>query len=378
MRNPQAGTSVLAALVFVAIFVLFISGYKIASQPAGGQSAAVASTIVQALPSTCAGGDVHTVDMSSGAGAVNTAVCATGSDSPACAAMDQTKCVVRYCPPASYVTGSACFTLTACDPADNGDTCIRTALQNATQSVQVPNILAARLIDDKGETIAATPYGEQALKALLSESGRSAVASIIEATGDAAEESGYDAGLIRDVAHAILSDPTPRESSDPVAQISCQPKIAQSGMKIALAFGCANSVMSASEQFDTGGRLWGATEVRLDPGLPNGTMIYGLSCSDGRTAVSATCSVTVTKPFMLFTSKTGSTGSALAWVTRGMDLCEMNAIDNASITASFGNPVPQSGALVMPTVLADTDVVLTCTSVSGEIKEARTTIPALH
>jgi hypothetical protein len=371
--TAQAGTSVLAALVFVAIFVLFISGYKIASQPADSQSAAAASTVVTALPSVCIAGDVHTVNMSSGAGTVRTLQCPEGSQNGACVSGVPSKCVIRYCPPSTYASAGVCFKLTECDPADNGDMCVRTAIQNATQPVQAASILAARLIDDKGETAAdVAPL----LKDTLTQSGRDAITSIIEATADAAEEGGLDAAPIRDISKTLSASAPVAQASGPVAQISCQPKIAQSGMKVAVAFGCANSVMSSSDEFSTGGRLWGATEVRLDPGLPNGTMIYGLRCSDGRKVVSATCAVAVAKPLMLLTSQSSPTGEALAWVTRGMDICELNASGNADLTASFGNPVPQSGAIALPRMTSDTEVSLTCTSVNGDVKEAKTTLRA--
>lgn len=373
MINRQAGTSVLAALVFVAIFVLFISGYKIASQPAGGQSAAVASTVVKALPTRCIGGDVHTVNMSSGAGDVSTQKCSS-SEGVGCEGATSDRCAVRYCPPNAYASAGTCFGLAICDPANDGDQCLQTAVQNATQSVQAANIIAARLIDDRGETV----VGSLRLADMLTESGRAAVGNIIEATADAAEENNYDSAPIRNIASAIAAGKSESVANGPVAQISCQPKIAQSGMKIAVAYGCANASLSSSEQFSTGGRLWGATEVRLDPNLPNGTMIYALNCSDGiRTAV-ATCSVAVAKPFMLLTSQSSESGTALAWVTRGMDVCELHANTDASLTALFGNPVPQSGALAVPPVSGDTEVLLTCTSVSGEVREAQTVLRAAN
>ncbi|MBP9757988.1 MAG: hypothetical protein KBD06_05290, partial [Candidatus Pacebacteria bacterium] len=60
----------------------------------------------------------------------------------------------------------------------------------------------------------------------------------------------------------------------------------------------------------------------------------------------------------------------------GMDLCELTATNDPATTALFANPIPQSGALAVPSVSRDTEVLLTCTSVGGEVKEAKTTLTA--
>ena len=382
-RPGQAGTSVLAALVFVAIFVLFISGYKIASQSGMGQSAAVAGALNGGH--TCLGGELYTVNMSSGVGSVeslkctmpdprNPSVVIPGPDAARaeCTEGVQGKCAVRYCPPDSYVNESGtCFVMTACDPTSEGNGCLNGSIQNATQAVQAASIIAAKLLDDKGDTDARVQGMSEhlALAENLSKTGRSAVAGVINATADAAAEENLDAGVIRDVAKAIEKGSGIRTTARPLAQLSCQPKTAQAGMNVAIAFGCANSTRSSSNEFSTGGKLWGATQVRIDPTLPNGTMTYGLTCSDGARISTATCEVIVQKPLMLFSSQTGAAGTvSLAWVTRAMDQCVLGAKDNAALTAQFENPIPQSGALTATGVKEDDSISLTCTTVAGEVK----------
>ncbi len=373
----QAGTSVLAALVFVAIFVLFISGYKIASQPEGIQSAAVAGAIEQEITS-CAGGEVYTVDVESGSGNVEAISCAgaSASDRPECAHAVQGKCAVRYCPPSSYVTESGtCFVMSTCDAA-SGTGCLTSALQNASQPVQAANIIAAQLLTDKGQTDALVPgySGPIALADNLTERGRAAVVLVINETADAAHANNYDADAIRDIGESLKEGHAARPISGPVAQISCQPKIAESGMKVGIAFGCANATASVGGGFDTGARLWGATEEAIPLNLPNGTMIYGLKCSDGRQSVSATCSVAVMKPFMLLSGEYSDGAGSVAWVSRGMDVCDIAAPNNTELTATFENPVPQSGALSIPSVTTDTEIALTCTTVAGVVKQLSTTL----
>lgn len=388
MRKHQAGTSVLAALVFVAIFVLFISGYKIASQSAQGQSAAAASAGVFAAE-RCTAGDLYTVHMESGAGSVqslkcfipdpgNPAVSIPGPDSdrPECSQGVQGKCAVRYCPPSSYVTESGtCFLVAECDVSSD-PSCLKSSIQNASQSVQAASIIAAQLLADKGETSAHVTgaTGPIALAEKLSESGRAAVANVIDETADAASQNNLDSSALREISRDIKNGQSARSNGGPSAQISCQPKVAEPGMKVAIAFGCANATLSEGGGFSTGGRLWGATEERILPELPNGTMVYGLGCTNGRETVSAVCTVAVMKPFMLLTSENGESGASLAWVTRGMDQCELSAPGNTALSAEFLNPVPPGGALLVSKVSGDVDVSLTCTTVSGVVKEVKTVI----
>jgi hypothetical protein len=371
--RAQAGTSVLAALVFVAIFVLFISGYKIASQGAVGQSAAVASAPADHVVK-CTGGQVYTVNMEYGSGLVEASQCTKNSDGT-CAQAVPGKCALRYCPPASYVSESGtCIVAGTCDPAD--EQCLKGAVQNASQPQQAASILATQLMADKGETSARTLNSSAPvlLADILSESGRVAVSSVIESTAVAAAESGLDGESIRAIARAISTRAASAPLSGAVAQISCQPKIAEAGMKVGIAFGCVNSTVSEGGGFSTGGRLWGATEESLPGDLPNGTMIYALRCSDGQRSVSASCSVAVMKPFMLLTSQTEGTDASFAWVTRGMDVCDLSAPNNPELNAQFVNPVPQSGVLTVSSLTADTQVTLACTSVSGTVKELTTTV----
>ncbi len=388
MRRSQSGTSVLAALVFVAIFALFISGYRVAQQTGGGQSAAVASAVDRTA--TCTSGEVYTVDMASGYSSVDAAKCFVAdpknpsqviagpdSDSPECMQGTPGKCAVRYCPPSSYVTeAGTCFVVSECNPADS--TCVKSAIQNAEQPVQAANIIAAQLLADKGATNALSPgYSAPiALADSLTDRGREAVALVIDETANAAAAYDLDSDVIRDIGDSLTKGHGPVITNGPVAQISCQPKIAESGMKVGIAFGCANSTLSEGGGFDTGARLWGATEEQIAAGLPNGTMIYALKCSDGRRVARASCSVAVMKPFMLLTSQTDGDTASVAWVTRGMDVCDLSAPQDATLSSSFENPLPQSGALTREAPAADTEIVLTCTTVGGVVRQMTSTLHA--
>ncbi len=392
MRNSQAGTSVLAALVFVAIFVLFISGYKVASQNVAGQSAAAAAATSRAMLS-CNGGELYTVNMEYGSGTTDGLTCfKPDPKDPAaqipgpdfarseCSQSVPGKCAIRYCPPSSYVSESGmCFMIGACDPSTDA-ACLKSILQNASQPAQAAAIIAAQLLADKGTTYARASgsSGPISLAEYLSENARSEVAAVIEATAQAAQEYNFDDSVIRNISKKIETHSSVRSESGAVAQISCQPKIAESGMKVGIAFGCANSSESEGGGFSTGGRLWGATEESIPSELPNGTMVYALRCSDGVSTASASCSVAVMKPFMLLSSQVENNTASFAWVTRGMDVCDISAPDDPELNSQFDNPVPQSGALTVSSLTEDTRVALTCTSVGGTIKEVTTTVTVAH
>jgi hypothetical protein len=389
MRSHQAGTSVLAALVFVAIFVLFISGYKIVSQGGQGQAAAAASARTVSTES-CRPGEVYTVNMESGAGSVqslkcfvpdpgNPSVMIPGPDASRseCTQGVQGKCAVRYCPPSSYVTESGtCFVVASCEPGSESNGCLKGTIQNASQPLQAASIIAAQLLADKGETDAHVlgTNDRIALAEKLSDSGRVAVSEVIDETADAVDENNLDSAELRDIAREIKGAHSVTTSRDPIAQISCQPKVAESGMKIGIAFGCTNSLTSEGGGFSTGGRLWGATEDQLAENLPTGTMVYALTCANGARKATASCAVSVMKPFMLLTSTRAGDSASFAWITRGMDVCELSASGNSELSAQFGNPVTPSGALSIAMPSSNQEVTLTCTTVSGEVKQVSTTV----
>jgi hypothetical protein len=161
----------------------------------------------------------------------------------------------------------------------------------------------------------------------------------------------------------------------PVAQISCQPKAVDPGMSVGVAFGCANSTVSEGSGFSTGGRLWGATEEKIPATLPSGTMIYVLTCSSGRESVSASCAVAVHKPLVLITSDDSDGTSAVAWLTRGMQSCEIET-DNPDLAEVFSGEIGESGAIAIPEVSEDTGVILRCTTYGGQVREAFSVLQA--
>ncbi len=395
MRIHQAGTSVLAALVFVAIFVLLISSYKIVSPGEfKGQTASVAGVFDDAteqvqLPERCTAGEVHTVDLSNGSAKIGMHRCyvenpadpsrpQNGPDiaKAACSYAAPDACVIRYCPPSSMVTEDGmCIRTQVCDQAFPS-TCLRGGMQNASQPDQAANILAARLLSDKGATHAQAQGAgaPRPLAALLSDSGSEAVSTVIEATAAAVSPDG-DTIEIEQVADVVRAANDISSDAQPVAQISCQPKSAEPGMKVGIAFGCINSTLSASEGFSNEGRLWGVAEGSIPDTANSGVFTYTLSCSHGAKTDSASCAVDVRKTFVILTSRNSSTQNAnLAWISRGVTSCVFSSPD-AELQAALSTATQhESGVAVVARPSTSTIVSVECVSASGKKVRAEATV----
>lgn len=174
---------------------------------------------------------------------------------------------------------------------------------------------------------------------------------------------------------AAAASATVETTLGPIAQISCQPKAVDPGMSVGVAFGCANSTASEGSGFSTGDRLWGITEEKIPATLPSGTMLYVLTCSNGRESVSASCAVAVHKPLMLITSDKSGGSSAVAWLTRGMQSCTIVS-DNPDLAETLSGEVGESGAIAIPEVSEDTGVTLKCSTYGGQIREAFSVLQA--
>lgn len=385
----------LAALVFVAVFIILISSYKIvAPAPGGGnQPAAAAIAIGQPAgeaPPVCTPGTVYTVDVSEAEARTGMLRCYTtdsvsglqsaGPDAQkeGCTYAAPDVCAVRYCPPASYLReGSACIPMETCDPFIGGDACLRANVQNAMQVEQAANILASRLVADKAATRVHIDESEVSLAAQLSESGRAAVVAVIEATAEAFSNEHIDASAIRSLADTVRNaDHAPR---GPVAQISCQPKSLEPGMSVGVAYGCANSTKSSGTGFNTEGRLWGATEIAVPASMQNGGATYSLTCSDGETEVTASCDIEVRKPLVLVASQSADADGmpAIAWLTRGVHSCDFSS-DNADVAYVLDGTPEESGVVALPPVEDATAVVLRCATAGGFLREARVTIEPIR
>lgn len=162
-----------------------------------------------------------------------------------------------------------------------------------------------------------------------------------------------------------------------VAQISCQPELADVGMKIAISYGCSSGT-AVGQGFTTSGNSGSAEVTLTSPGAGISTVNYGLTCTNQGTTESKQCTVRINKPSLIFVAnpKVINSGerSALGWVTAGIESCVVSSPDNATFTSENAGNAKKSGTVYSPTLTADTTFVLSCTTLSGGTRTASTTI----
>lgn len=392
-RISTRGTSVLAALVFVAIFVLFISSAKLIApvMSSDAQSAAVAAAGTQY---GCKAGEVHTVDLSGGWEA---------EISVRSEAHKGNACIVEFCPPSQLVTtAGTCFVASECDAKSGESSCLQAALQNASQPTQASSIIAAALLSEQGETAAYVPGSADPvfLVTTLSEVGQSGVKTEIDATATAAFEVHGDSAAVDEIKRigtmaqvgsapcdvaggecapdTRVSAPAAVASSRTTAQISCQPKIADTGMTIGIAFGCTNSVRSEGSGFSTDGTQWGATSTLIPAHLTTGTMTYTLSCIGAKEVATASCEVQVVKPVLLLTAEpmqaAAGESATIAWVSKGTNDCMLTSPEQPELSQKYKGSIGASGVVTTLPISEDTRVTLSCTTDGGSTKEVTTTV----
>ncbi len=163
------------------------------------------------------------------------------------------------------------------------------------------------------------------------------------------------------------------------AQISCQPKIADVGMQVAISYACQNSVASKGEGFSTNNQLSGSAQATVASPTPGSTTVkYGLTCSKEGQTDSAECTINVNKPSIVLVAnpkniKIGET-STIGWVTGAMESCVISSPTLTSFTEENKNNTSASGVAKTPPLTQNTKFVLTCTTKAGGTKTAETTV----
>lgn len=163
------------------------------------------------------------------------------------------------------------------------------------------------------------------------------------------------------------------QSGDPnglAASISCEPKVADPGMTLAIAFGCQNATGSAGSGFETGNKTSGTatTTVKTPPSGTN-TATYTLTCTKDGKGVGAQCSVQVSKPFLVFVASPAKVRSGekavLGWITSGMQSCVVSSSDFPEFTAANAQYRNTSGAVSTPALTNTGHFHLHCVSYGG-------------
>ncbi len=164
----------------------------------------------------------------------------------------------------------------------------------------------------------------------------------------------------------------------PTAQISCQPLLADAGMSVVITHACSGGT-SVGSGFSTGGKLSGATSTVLatpQPGQNNVT--FGLTCTNQGVSANASCNVQVAKPGIVLVANPQTVAanevSVIGWVTAGMQKCTISSPDQADFTERNASRTSVSGVASTSPITVETDILLKCTTIGGNTREATTTI----
>jgi len=164
----------------------------------------------------------------------------------------------------------------------------------------------------------------------------------------------------------------------PTAELSCQPQVADPGMTIAITWGCSAGVSTASG-FSTGGALSGATSTAVSaPSGSTNTVAFGLVCSNQSLSSSASCTVQVAKPAIVLVANPDSVllndKATIGWVTSGMEKCTVSSPDQLDFTERNAARTNINGVAETSPITEMTEILLTCTTLGGNVREATSTI----
>lgn len=167
-------------------------------------------------------------------------------------------------------------------------------------------------------------------------------------------------------------------SRQPVAQLSCQPQIADVGMSIAITYACSAG-MSVGSGFDTGGASSGATTATLTtPPIGTNTASYGLTCTNQGLSANASCSVQIGKPSIVLVTNPKTvpmnTAAAIGWVTAGMQSCVIGSPDLPDFTSANAGNTNVNGAVTTPALTGPARFILHCVTLGGGTRDASSTI----
>ncbi len=173
----------------------------------------------------------------------------------------------------------------------------------------------------------------------------------------------------------------PGTATPPSAEMSCQPKIADVGMSVAISFTCTNATGStgAGQGFETNNETSGSRSVTIENPPAGATGVnFGLTCRNQNLTAKAECSVQIARPtiILLANPKHVASGesSRVGWVTSGMQSCVVSSPQMPGFTTQNANNTSVNGTATTSPLTRDTTVVLTCQTIGGNTKAASTTI----
>lgn len=154
-------------------------------------------------------------------------------------------------------------------------------------------------------------------------------------------------------------------------------------MTIAIAFNCTNASTSAGSGFSTGGATSGSTSTIARLPLTGEKVItYGITCSQQGVMTSAQCSVKIASSTITLKANPAAVPRAatttVGWTTTDMRECTASSPQMPDFTERNADRKHTNAIVATPPITEDADIVLRCTTLSGTVKIATTTIYVLR
>jgi hypothetical protein len=165
------------------------------------------------------------------------------------------------------------------------------------------------------------------------------------------------------------------------ATLSCEPKVADVGMSIAISYSCSSGTPKGNGfTIADPTKLTGtSTAVVAAPPAGTNTATYSLACTtDNQQTAGAQCSIQVGQPSIVLvgnpkTVRSGQT-SLIGWITSGMQSCVVSSPDQADFTSQNAVNTSVSGTANTLPITKDSQFALRCQTIAGGTKTASTTI----
>ena len=166
----------------------------------------------------------------------------------------------------------------------------------------------------------------------------------------------------------------------PKAELSCEPKVADVGMTLAITYGCSSGVASSSS-FTVGSQPGGSATVTVAaPPAGTNTATYTLACTDNGKTTGAQCSVQVARNNIILVANPKTVPangtSLLSWLTTGMESCVASSPDQADFTSRNSSNTSVTGAATTSPIATSARFQLDCKTLSGTNTQATTTVRA--
>ncbi len=164
----------------------------------------------------------------------------------------------------------------------------------------------------------------------------------------------------------------------PKAELSCEPKVADVGMTLAITYGCSSGTASSTSFKVTTQPGGSATTTIVAPPAGTNTATYTLACTDNGKTTGAQCSVQVSRTNIILVANPKTVPangtSLLSWLTTGMQSCIISSPDQADFTARNSSNTSVTGAATTSAIASSARFLLHCETLSGATKDATTTI----